>query len=665
MHQLNRFTKRSAGFLLASSVAATGAQATTYTVNNNGDPASGTPGNCTAGNASTCTLRDAIAAAVGGDTINFDPSVTTISLAATLTLSDTTGSLITIDGGGTVTLDWSSTVPPTTVLQNVYSNTLLRGLTISEGYGYASQSSGGIYNRGTLELENCTLSGNSSKFGSSAIYNKAILVIGNSTISGNTAQYGVTITNSGGGGLSVYHSTISGNSAQHGATIVNGGELSVYQSTISGNVASPDPGGGVINDGAGAVTKLVDSTLSANGGGIYNSGALTLVGSTLSAVNGGISNGSTLTLVNSTVAAGYFSIVNVANASLTNVTVSGNISNSAPGTLNIANTILGTCTNSATLNDNGGNLDGGTSCLGATPASSTSKSNANLALGPLQNNGGPTQTMLPAIGSDAIDAGVDATCDDRSSVNGVDQRGIGRPQGAHCDSGAVERTPTDDRIFANGFNPPPPAAIECSGVAGYSDYFIDDFAGTTLDGSRWTANDNNANGGSITMTGNGVALQSAGAQFPFVTAVSPIPPTGNFSVHWRSRYANAAPDGDGSLVLWRGTLPVNGQNDDYSYRLADLWQDNSNGLQVRARTTDAGTYDAVVTENPPQLLWHDVEYCWLGSSVEIWVDGTRSLQSSTTGLTRPDSLWFGNPVLAGPSWNGFTLDYVHVRSVMP
>lgn len=57
--------------VLALATLAPAAQAAVYTVNSNSDPASGTASNCTAGNAGTCTLRDAITAATNGDTINF------------------------------------------------------------------------------------------------------------------------------------------------------------------------------------------------------------------------------------------------------------------------------------------------------------------------------------------------------------------------------------------------------------------------------------------------------------------------------------------------------------------------------------------------------------------------------------------------------------------
>ena len=65
--------------------------------------------------------------------------------------------------------------------------------------------------------------------------------------------------------------------------------------------------------------------------------------------------------------------------------------------------------------------------------------NADPLLGPLQNNGGPTDTQALGAGSPAIDAGDPATC------SATDQRGVARPQRARCDIGAFEYVP-----------PPPP-----------------------------------------------------------------------------------------------------------------------------------------------------------------------------------------------------------------
>jgi hypothetical protein len=82
-----------------------------------------------------------------------------------------------------------------------------------------------------------------------------------------------------------------------------------------------------------------------------------------------------------------------------------------------------------------------------------SDANATLAdplLGSLGDHGGPTQTYFPGLGSAAIDTGDDATCI-AAPVTNVDQRGVVRPFGTHCDIGAVE---TDDPVFAAGFEVP-------------------------------------------------------------------------------------------------------------------------------------------------------------------------------------------------------------------
>ncbi len=62
----------------------------------------------------------------------------------------------------------------------------------------------------------------------------------------------------------------------------------------------------------------------------------------------------------------------------------------------------------------------------------------------LADNGGPTQTMALLSGSPAVDAGDDSVCSDTTTVNNIDQRGITRPQGAHCDMGAYELTANQD-----------------------------------------------------------------------------------------------------------------------------------------------------------------------------------------------------------------------------
>lgn len=91
----------------------------------------------------------------------------------------------------------------------------------------------------------------------------------------------------------------------------------------------------------------------------------------------------------------------------------------------------GTQTNSSVLNYVGANLIKSTS--GTASAGSTTPSTQDPQLIMLENWGGPTQTMPPALGSPAVDAV--SSC---ANSGLVDQRGFLRPEGAQCDIGAVE-----------------------------------------------------------------------------------------------------------------------------------------------------------------------------------------------------------------------------------
>ncbi len=199
-----------------------------------------------------------------------------------------------------------------------------------------------------------------------------------------------------------------------GAGIYNYGTLHVSSSTFSGNNA--------------------DAYYGASGGGIENAGGTLIVSNSTFAGNsatssdlvesagGAISNGGTLTVTNSTVSGNTASLGggfwNSGTATLKNTIVANN----RPG---------GNC-RGATITDGGGNLSyPGLACPGI---------NANPMLGPLQNNSGPTETMALGPGSAAIDAGNDAICA-AEPVNNLDQRGVTRPIGSHCDIGAVEQEP--------------------------------------------------------------------------------------------------------------------------------------------------------------------------------------------------------------------------------
>ena len=82
------------------------------------------------------------------------------------------------------------------------------------------------------------------------------------------------------------------------------------------------------------------------------------------------------------------------------------------------------------IRSQGNNLSSDGTCNLTEP---TDKRNIIPRLGPLQNNGGATDTRALLAGSAALDGGVTIGCPT------VDQRGVARPQGLRCDIGAFER----------------------------------------------------------------------------------------------------------------------------------------------------------------------------------------------------------------------------------
>jgi predicted outer membrane repeat protein len=424
------------------------------------------------------TLRAAITQAnanPGADTIDF-------AVTGTITLNGTQLPTITDDltvsgpGAASLTLDAHGA---SRVFQvNASVTVALSGLTIANG---SADHGGGIRNDGVLTLNAVALSGNqASNNDGGGIYNLGTLTVTGSIFSGNSAPFGGAIRN--GGTVAVTNSTLSGNSASaDGGGIENyGGTLTVTDSTLSGNSARYD-GGAIRTSGTLAVTN---STLSGNsatnhGGGIDNvRGTLTVTDSTLSGnsteFGGGLDNGGTLAVTNSTLSGNFGTFGggifnNVGTVAVTNSTLSGNSSfvgggiDNYVGTVAVTNSTLsgnsgfiigggirddfGTVTlnnsivaNSPSGGDVGGGLSGGHNLFGA------------VALGPLADNGGPTQTMALPAGSPAIDAGDNALAVD---ANGqpltTDQRGmpVARIQGGTVDIGAFESQDTATAVRAS------------------------------------------------------------------------------------------------------------------------------------------------------------------------------------------------------------------------
>ena len=283
---------------------------------------------------------------------------------------------------------------------------------------------GGVLNFGTMTLTNSIVSGNSADAGG-AIWNLGTMTLTNCAVLGNSADGGGGgIANQGFGTMALTDSTVSGNTAEVGGGIFNEvATMRVENSTVSGNTA------------VGEVTS--------EGGGIYNFGTMTLTNGTVSGNNAGfgggagISNAGTMTLTNSTVSdnwsVGQGGILNHSSTqppytnstiTVTNSTVSGN---AAAG---------GDCVGSA-VTSGGHNLESpGDTCGFEQPTDQVNVSVDDLNLGPLQDNGGPTETHALLPGSVAIDVIPVDMCEVDE-----DQRGETRPGGATCDVGAFEVQP--------------------------------------------------------------------------------------------------------------------------------------------------------------------------------------------------------------------------------
>ena len=199
-----------------------------------------------------------------------------------------------------------------------------------------------------------------------------------------------------------------------------------------------------------------------------------------------LSNSPTLTNVtfsgNSAEYGGGMANVNSSSPTLKNVTFSGNSAIEGGGTYNdgnsnpqIRNTILWGNT-ATTLGAQIYNSGANTSVVSDTVVQGGFAGGTNIVitdplLGTLGNFGGFTRTIPLLPGSSAIDTGNDATC------AATDQRGITRPQGAHCDIGAYEYVDTTEPAVdtfavttpSNSLNIPITAftAIDDVSVTGY------------------------------------------------------------------------------------------------------------------------------------------------------------------------------------------------------
>ncbi|MCI5167638.1 MAG: hypothetical protein D3903_16495 [Candidatus Electrothrix sp. GM3_4] len=245
----------------------------------------------------------------------------------------------------------------------------------------------------------------------------------------------ITITGGSGEGFDISKKVYLG-----GGGIYNTGALTLNRSTVSNNSAIYY-GGGIYN-GNGGILILNNTTISGNsapdGGGIFNTqGSVILRNSTISA--NGFDSGAVL--MGSPEPAGGGILTIDGTVILKNSIVSGNKAKNDNG-----NELCNYYSNSTITADSynifahSGETDNEAFCnfspsnkdINAT-SDSTVPTTLEVILSPLADNGGTTLTHALVKGSPSVDL-------DLSCITGLetDQRGVPRPVGNGCDAGAFE-----------------------------------------------------------------------------------------------------------------------------------------------------------------------------------------------------------------------------------
>jgi Dockerin type I domain len=367
-----------------------------------------------------CTLRAAIQesnAHSGADFIDFNlPGPSTIILNTALPLI---ADGVNITGPGadklTVTRSTAKGTAPFRIFEITTTGTVnLSGLTIAGGIAPEFEDGGGIekLNAGSVNISRCVLSSNSATHGGGIANEGGTLTISGSTVRDNSANSaGSGVYNGNNSTLNVTATTIEGNSAENGGGIYNGsGIVTVTDSTFRSNITN---GQNLNGENLG-------------GGAISNSGTLIVTNSTFSGNS-------------ASAAAGKGGAINSSGiVSITNSTIGGNFAPDGGGifinggTANVKSTIIAKNTGITGLDAFGafssegfnlvGQTDGSTGFGVSTDLTGTSASPLDPKLGPLQDNGGPTETMALLPGSPAIDKG---TSDGLTGKLTSDQRGVG------------------------------------------------------------------------------------------------------------------------------------------------------------------------------------------------------------------------------------------------
>ena len=360
-------------------------------------------------------------------TANTNPGADTLVLAAGCTYMLTAGELavtsdITIQGNGAI-LERTVSATPFRLLNVLPGASLvIDGLTLRKGF---KNTGGAIRNTGALTLSNSLLSDNTYEFGCGGGDEDGCFL-------------GGAIYNAASATLTVANSTFLRNDSVGGGAIANRGTMTVQDSSFIRNT-SFGFGGGINSTGMATVTGTTFSeNHSDTGSGILSNGTLTVTNSTFSGSSGGagITAGGIATVTSSTI-----------TGNRRETTPSNNVGGvlALSGTVTLVNTIVANSVGVGIVNcmgpitNGGGNLSSDSSCPGFLQG--------NPLLGPLQSNGGPTQTHALQNGSPALNVIAPANC-----TVATDQRGVPRPQNTNCDIGSFEAK-LSNYTFSGFFSP--------------------------------------------------------------------------------------------------------------------------------------------------------------------------------------------------------------------
>jgi len=427
-----------------------------------------------------CSLREAVAAAVSGDTITFDAGLSGETLTLTTELVITRS--IALDGSALAAHVRISGGDATRVFY-IDAGADVTFVHLDVINGNAVGNGGGGYNSGRLTLTNCTFAGNNAADYGGGIFNNGALTVTHSSMVGNRARYGGGLFNNGAGVGSVNGSTLSGNHAGvSGGGIYNtGGVVTITSGTLSGNSAA-NLGGG-INNVSGGTMSLIAATVASNtaktGGGVYNIATLTIAS----------------TLIGD-------------NSATTGPDCNGQITSRDH---NLIENVTGCTFNGDTVHN----------VTGKDPQ-----------LSPLGDNGGETTTQALRDGSPALDQ-IPNSANECSDGPAQDQRGFARPSpdGGACDIGAYERRVNLE--LSKSVSPPQTAlyrgavtytlALHNAGEGGESTVTLSDTLPASVTFAAWIGQPVSA-----TVDGGVVAWQGAIAAGERITLTFSVTQTGGY-----------------------------------------------------------------------------------------------------------------------------------------